>query len=135
MAPKAPGTFGLFDYVPFDWTDEAWLSTSTFWMDDSENYYADVEGGAGYILNASTPYYLCVRSADQITGMDYPFWDLTGLLPVATTGGYFTLDAAVLENSIPVPPSSWPFPGPIYEVTIDTNVGVKHTLGLMGVGG
>lgn len=128
-----PGRFGLFTSCPTDYTDESYVSFADFWMDDSENYYADVEGGAGYVLAASTTYYLCVRSPDQITGMDYPFWDETALLPVATTGGYFTLDAAILENSIPSPASSWPFPGPIYEVTIDTVVSsTRHDM-LMGM--
>jgi len=132
----APYRFAIFTSCPTDFNDVGWVSTALFWEDDSENYYADVESGAGYTLTASTTYYLCVQSADQITPMDYPFWDESALLPVATTGGYFTLDAAILENSIPSPASSWPFPGPIYEVTIDTVVSApKHLFGTTGMGG
>lgn len=132
----APGKFAIFDRCPTDYLDEGWLQADDFWEDDSENYYADVAAGAGYVLNASTDYYLCVRAPDQITGMDYPFWDESALLPVATTGGYFTLEAAILENTVPSPASSWPFPGPIYEVTIDTTVssGGPPQRSMMGVG-
>lgn len=130
-----PGKFAIFDRCPTDYLDDVWLQADDFWEDDSENYFADVAGGAGYVLSASTTYYLCVRAPDQITAMDFPFWDETGLLPVATTGGYFTLDAAILENGIPSPVNSWPFPGSIYEVTIETDVGGSVPLRmLMGMG-
>ena len=131
-----PATFAIFDYLPGDFTDEGWLYHSDFFMDDSENYYAPEAADANFVLNASSVYYLCVRSGSTVVPMDYPFWDETGLLPVATTSGYFTIDAAVLENAIPSPPSSWPFPGPIYEITIETTVNSPKgsTLMTLGVG-